>query len=448
MEFSLRRTYYNRCNPDEPLDPGDERNVDIDEETTEARGIRWVDALAEKIELSDAPATVFFSGLRGTGKSTELRRLAQRLERTDRAHLLPVHINAEDVLDLSATVDVPDILIAIVQGVDTAVLKKEKSSSKPLTESRPQRLWHWLTQTNVAVDSAGVDSSGAQVVLGFKTTPSRRQVMREYVAARMTTFIQMVHQELEELRDRAKKLGYSGIVVLLDSLEKLRGVSTTWRDVLESAESIFKDGAPYLDLPVHVLYTVPPAVLLRVNIPVEFLPMIKLFDRKGKKAEAGFSAAREILRKRIPDNHMNEIFGAQNREHRAAQIIQWSGGYPREMIRLLQICVQKPDLDEALFLRLMGMAGDIYRRTVVESAYPVLAKIAVERADLRIFDEGQRELFDVLLQNNIILRYQNDVTWVDVHPAVKDMAGVQDEIRKLEGKLEQERGSASRKGKD
>jgi hypothetical protein len=288
MELSLRRTYESRCNPDEPLDPGDERNVDIDEETTEARGIRWVDALAEKIELSEKPATVFFSGLRGTGKSTELRRLAQR----------------------------------------------------------------------------------------------------------------------------------------------------------------FKDGAPYLDLPVHVLYTVPPAVMLRVNIPVEFLPMIKLFDRKGEKAEAGFSAAREILRKRIPDNHMNEVFGAQNREHRAAQIIQWSGGYPREMIRLLQICVQKPDLDEALFLRLMGMAGDIYRRTVVESAYPVLAKIAVERADLRIFDEGQRELFDVLLQNNIILRYQNDVTWVDVHPAVKDMAGVQDEIKKLEGKLEQERGPASRKGKD
>ena len=68
---------YNRCNPDIALEPGDELYIDLD-----ARGVRghdWVERLAAPIDLAAGPTIQLFTGLPGSGKSTELRRLVQRL---------------------------------------------------------------------------------------------------------------------------------------------------------------------------------------------------------------------------------------------------------------------------------------------------------------------------------------------------------------------------------
>ena len=83
IEWKLRETYANRCNPDEPLRPDDERNVDIDELNPDARGVSVVDTIAERIEISKSPVCELFSGLPGSGKSTELRRLVVSLTRVN-----------------------------------------------------------------------------------------------------------------------------------------------------------------------------------------------------------------------------------------------------------------------------------------------------------------------------------------------------------------------------
>ena len=59
MDFKTRKTYYNRCDPFEPLDPEDARNVDPDDlGSTPVRGDNWVERLASAIELSDKPVRV------------------------------------------------------------------------------------------------------------------------------------------------------------------------------------------------------------------------------------------------------------------------------------------------------------------------------------------------------------------------------------------------------
>ena len=56
MDFKVKRKYYNLCDPQESLGPSDPRNVDIDNlDTGLARGINWVDRLANKIEFSEKP---------------------------------------------------------------------------------------------------------------------------------------------------------------------------------------------------------------------------------------------------------------------------------------------------------------------------------------------------------------------------------------------------------
>ena len=59
-----------------------------------------------------------------------------------------------------------------------------------------------------------------------------------------------------------------------------------------------------------------------------------------------------------------------------------------------------------------------------------LARVHDEKR-LIIDTDGHRETVDLMLQNNIVLRYQNDDPWVDLHPAVRDMPNVVAEIAQL-----------------
>ncbi len=78
MDIQTRRRLYSLCR-DEPLAPGDPRNVDFDQRGPSVRGVSWVERLAAPVELSDRPTRQFITGLPGSGKSTELQRLEAHL---------------------------------------------------------------------------------------------------------------------------------------------------------------------------------------------------------------------------------------------------------------------------------------------------------------------------------------------------------------------------------
>jgi hypothetical protein len=431
MDFNTRRRYYNRCRPDEPLTPDDERNVDID--GFGVRGQRWVDGLASRIELSDKPVFQLFTGLPGSGKSTELRRLAQRLQRRDGAHLLPVLVDAETSVDLANPVDIPEILASILLCTEKEVLQVEgRGVEDALQEGYLSRLWNWLTTTDVELQKAefAVPAAG-KLVVELKTRPTLRQRVRETIAAHLTKFLTDVGTELKALERRACDQGYRGLIVIFDSLEKLRGVSTNWNEVLNSAERMFAAGAPYLRLPVHVLYTIPTALVLRRVEQVMFLPMIELHDRERKPFEPGMQAARELVRLRVPDDVLEQLLG-EHFEKRIRELIEWSGGYPRELVRLLQaaFAVATQPVPEHDLKRIINELKDAYRRTVPAEAFAWLARVELERY-LTIKDDSHRPAADLMLSNNAVLRYLNDDEWYELHPAVRDIPGVVEEREKL-----------------
>jgi hypothetical protein len=428
MRFEQVRAIYNRCNPDEPLDPDDERYVDVDEH--DVRGAQWSRKLARQIELSDGPVCQLFTGLRGTGKSTELRRLAARL--VAKRNLLPVLIDADDVLDLTTDIDVSDVLAMILLHTERAVLGAEdKNEAAALKDGPVRRLLTWFSHTDVELKKLelGGDLKGVstKVELDFKTNPTVRQRVRTVVAEHLSTFVRFLHDELKILEARARKLQRSGIVVIFDSLEKLRGTSLTWKQVLESAERIFTNGAPYLQLPVHVLYTIPPALTQRMSDPVSFLPMIKVRAADGTPNEAGFRAIYELIAKRISFSDLEAMFGAGQVEPRIRELAEWSGGYPREVLRTLQGLLELDDfpITQKTLERQLHRAGNTYRSIVYNSgAMPWLGTVARTKK-LITANDAEREAAELFLTNNVILRYLNDDEWFDVHPSV---AGL-DELR-------------------
>jgi hypothetical protein len=434
MDPRDQRTYYNRCRPDEPLKPDDARNVDLD--AYDVRGRSWAETLARRIGFAVAddaveePACEFFTGLPGSGKSTEILRLARLLQ--ERSNLLVVRIDAQEVLDLTERIDVSDIRVAIWHHAERAVLQAEgRSGDDALKEGPLDRLGQLLTRLKPG-GKAELGVPGAKLALEMKLQPSLRQEVQKRVAAHLATFLREADYELVLLKDRAKRCGKAGLVVLFDSLEKLRGISSNFEQVLESAERLFSGGAPYLKLPVHALYTLPPALILRLRVPVQFMPMIKLWHQDGTPFPPGAHAARKLIAQRVPEAQLAEFFGAENRdvlEDRLHRLIQWSAGYPRELVRLLQNAILDAPLNEATFRRLLGQAGDDYRRVVATSDLELLARVA-QHGTLTPESDAERLLADRLLTSNVVLCYQNDSQWFGLHPAVRELPGLAETIER------------------
>jgi hypothetical protein len=198
---------------------------------------------------------------------------------------------------------------------------------------------------------------------------------------------------------------------------------------------VFSDGAPHLRLPIHVLYTVPPALVSRRRFAdVKFMPMIKLHrhpNAGGGRSQEGYDAAMELLLQRVPEQDLAVVFGAKT-EERVEQLIEWSGGYPRELVRLLQQSLSSPTipLTDSEFRRLLNEVGDQYRRLIPADAFPWLGRVAVEHY-LTLETEAQRQTADLMLTNNVVLRYLNDEEWFDLHPSIRLIPGVAKAIEQL-----------------
>lgn len=433
MDFQQRKRLYNLSRPDEPLEPDDPRNVDFDVLPKEVRGRSWRGALADEIELSDRPVCFLVAGLPGSGKSTELKRLARRLAGSNSSGLLPVFVDAEDLLDLTSSIDISDVVTAILYESERAVLAAEgKDSAAAQQEGYLQRFWTWLKNTDVEIGKGNFAiGGGSSLSVELKTRPSLRQRVRSAVSGHLTQFLVDARAEMKRLDERATAAGHGGLLVIFDSLEKLRGTTSAWYDVLDSAEVFFRKGVPNLELPVHIIFTVPTALLTRIP-KIRLLPMLKLCTREGVAYEPGIAAARMLIDRRVPAAALVAIFGPAA-EARVRQMIVWSGGYPRELIRLLQAAIRDAaagPLSEESFQRLFAQLVETFRVLVTEDVIPWLATVSQKRF-MTVQNEDHRLAADRMLQNNVILYYSNSQGWHDLHPAVYENPDLQAALKAL-----------------
>jgi hypothetical protein len=437
MDFETQRHYYGQCEPREFLKADDRRYVAVDEIGDEAHRVRgedWSGKLARHISLAPKPVCDLLTGLPGSGKSTELRRAAARLEKD--SNYLTVVIDAEELIDLSNPIDVPDLIIAILYETERAVLRAEGKDEKTAgNDSFLGRIKNFFSGITIEGKlSGGIEiPGGPKLAAEMKFQPSLREKIRQGAATRIKKFLEEARGDLSIFNARAEALQRKGIVVIFDSLEKLRGLTINYDEVLQSAERVFQGGAPYLQLPIHVLYTVPAELISRRRFDdIEIMPMIKLQTREGEKFQPGFDAARKIVTRRIPPDVLAELLG-DDMEKRLDEMITWSGGYPRELVRMLQSVVggETFPLSEHAFRRVLNEISDQYSDSIQSSAYPWLARVALDKK-LDKEDDKHRRTADHMLASNAVLRYLNDSAWYDLHPAVRALPGVQAEISKLE----------------
>lgn len=422
---------------DAPIEPkNDKRYFDFYAAKGQPRGADPVENLQTVIALSETETTCqLFSGFRGTGKTTELKRLQAQLEA---AGFVVVFVAGAEVLHLHQPLEITDLLVSVAAGV--AGEAERLSGQDPATRSLASKIADFFTGTNVNLTEIGVgvgaDAGPVKVnVAQLKLQLSRNPAFKARIQGALRGRLPELLQQFGHFMAGAKallgpRLGGRSPVILVDDLEKIRGTGADQDIVQTSMEQVFAqfDRALHIE-GWHAVWTAPPYLQL-MNATLEnlydgcfVLPMVRLWERDTarSKDEDGFFATRRCMRRR---GNVDSLFMS---EDLFDELIWASSGHLRDLLRLLQDAVREAfkqadpsvPLNESKVRRIVEEYEMACRNAVYDEDLPWLARVG-EKRSLRLSDPSMLTRVSKLLDTAVVMTYRNGDTWVDVsRPAQK-----------------------------
>ncbi|MCK6590973.1 MAG: AAA family ATPase [Polyangiaceae bacterium] len=378
-----------------------------------------VQRLFDTIDFSEVQSVQLVAGFRGTGKTTEFSRLEKRLWESG-YHV--IRVDLDEYVDMHSAVDIRDFLLILAGAIsDQLTSERLLGEEKGLEKSFWERMRGFIPTPKEVTAKAVV----ADVKLALRSDPSFRGQIREKLSGKLAELSGQVrdfHQDV--LKALAQKEGREvRLVVILDSLEHLRGTGDTADDIRRSVEELFLTHANRISLPdTHMVLSVPAFLELRgdnlaaqfVNGAIQAWPAYQVRNRKGARTDVVDRMIQLVERRGdwrhiLPDQPALE------------QIIVASGGYLRDLLNMLV---------EALHLASHGISSDAAEKiiNVARRAYlplykdeiDVLRRVA-ERQNLQSINVEEHDYVLRFLDAGLILCYLNDDYWYDVHPLVRNV---------------------------
>lgn len=413
---------------EEALPAGDPRYVD----TTTARGSeKTFTRLARKFgwdpvsEAFFAPAEkhVLFFGHIGSGKTTELRRYAEKLNDSKRFYV--VEVDALAKLDRN-NLQYTEALMAMAE----SLLEQMNKDGYRLADNELKPVRDWFAKSvNTKSDNSelsaelktGLEAGGgipglvklfAGFTAAFKTGSSQKKEWREEIRNRFTTLADAFNQLIRSAEAQLKKQARAErVLFLVDGTDKLRGQDTQQFFVQDAEQLLAIQTLAIYTAPLELKYDGRMGGKLDADI---VLPMIKLFERNGQRGEAGWEALTKLLLLRAD----RSLFST---DEDVAALVEHSGGHPRELLKLIKLCCEFADdqIDTTVVQRAIAQLAAEYRYFLKPADYALLANI-----DATPEQGGNDEAAQHLLHRLALMQY-NDGTWRRSHPVVRTLEGYQ-----------------------
>lgn len=392
-----------------------------------------IELLERGVEWSGSSSAQLLSGFRGTGKSTELRRLRDRLRGLG---YVVVIADIEDYLNTTVPIDVTDFLMFLAGAFGDALVEEGVLSPTDLDGGfweRAARLARRVEAGELTLSAEAepealgtkVGKVGAEFKLGLKEDPSFRAMLQKRLAGHLGSLVKEVHAWFAHCRARVHAARGTGarVALLIDSIEHIRGTWVTANEVQSSVETLFVGHADKLLLPdLHVVYTVPPWLKIRAGGigtlygGCQTLPAIKVYE-KGSSApfEPGIQTFEAVVARR---GDWQRLLGTRER---LVALVTKSGGHLRDLFKLVQEVLLRtsvlPARDHAIESALSAVKRDMLP-VADEHATWMAHIIRSQRASLA---EAQK-LPDLarFLDTHQVLGYRNGDEWFDVHPLIVD----------------------------
>ncbi|MFH1136328.1 MAG: ATP-binding protein [Pseudomonadota bacterium] len=422
----------------EPLDPDDPRFVSTEKARGDFSISRQLKAFGvdpETNTLRFEPERVYsiFCGHRGCGKSTELRRLHRRLNQPSLFFVVFLDV----LVDLDPNnLQYSDALMAMAKRLFARLIEEQIPIKQVFLVNLQTWFGERIEQHDDVRDFAIELKAGFQVETGLpwlaklfagitnalKTNSTHKETLRRIVKNSFTEFSSAFNMLIRAAEaavqdaDQGRK-----ILFIVDGSDRLSS---------EDARRFFVDDVYQLQhIESNFIYCAPISLIYEgIQVQNAFndkivLPMIKLHDQDGGvKIPAGYDALRKLIFRRADKT----LFDSRRT---VDYLIEYSGGSPRELLRLLHYTYQNADNDKfdrpAAEKAVRQLAVD-YRRILDHDDYPLLCRIdrAGEEANS---DQARRLLFNLAL-----LEYNS--FWWKSHPVIRTLPAYQHCLEGLDGK--------------
>ena len=391
--------------------------------------------IKQALDWADTPGCYLFSGHRGAGKTTELRRLKEQLAGSD---IAVFYCNVEDYLDLNDPQKVQtELIFAALAGLGDAL--RQKYGKNVLQESIWERINNTLQAKvdltpKLTIPGSG---SGAEIEFSLRENNSFKQKLIRFAeeSSQFDKEVQTFSADLCKLI-REKEPEKQKILLIVDSLERLSAPRGEEKILFDSLKNLFFNHPERLNLSgINLIYTVPPYIdpvlpNLRAHYTDTFyLPNFKVIHKPEAGEQAtenaeGIAKMVDIVQRRAAN--WKDYLSPTVLEHLA-----WlSGGNITRYFSLIRLLLKKAALATMDF-PVSDLASNAVKQAISEEASPLQWLIAEDRRWLKLIRQSggqfpeeikhlETDLPSIirLFDHSLVLNYQNGERWYQAPPIV------------------------------
>ena len=380
-----------------------------------------INDLARQIAWDQGGGTYLFTGQRGTGKSTELRRLRRDLQAQGCTVFL---LDMSSYLLETEPIEIGDFVISLMGALSDEVEK--------LYQVAPAGRSYWQRAVDFMHTEVAVKEFSAQgLKLELKGNPTFKEKIQAASRNNLSALVRDARNFVLEVCELVQALDGAGrkIVLIADSVERLRGVNADGaKKVFDSAVALFSGNPDNLKFPpLHVVYSVPPYLsALTANLSalyssqMVFLASAHVFetpaaDKSRQPSARGLDALRRMVSQRYAN--WEAVLSAPQLDRLALA----TGGDIRDFFRLIAACLVKAS-NPALGLPVSDQVLTDVENAMRREMLPIpdedkdwLKEIATtKQAELKTMD--RLSTLGRYFDTRLVLNYRNGSDWYDVHP--------------------------------
>ncbi|WP_375468751.1 P-loop NTPase fold protein [uncultured Nostoc sp.] len=415
------------CNV-EPLEGAEMERYYVD--LSAVRKTSAIDSVSTILDFQEPAdfSTILFTGHRGCGKSTELKRIQNQWEK--QYHVIYLEVNEEtDINDANYT----DLYLIVIKQVEFELRKLGLNFDSKLL----QNFESWFKDITKETEETVEKSVSIQGEATLKAeAPFIAKLMVKLLAQikgsdkQKTTIRQILEKDLSRLKAdinlllgdayvklRKKFPEYKGLLIIFDNMDRVPPTI---------AEHLFFDYAAQLqELDCTIIYTVPISVLCSPKNPLNqfdgnphIVPMVNIYEFERDRCDlnynqTGLEAVASVIEKRVD---IDAVFESRQQ---LLDLAKASGGHVRQLMQMMRTACQTastrkhPKIIAEDIIYAVKQQQFSFERFIPEEHYAFLAQVCITK-NVSKDDIGQLMLF-----NTSVLEYNGDKRWNYPNPVVK-----------------------------
>ena len=415
------------CNV-EPLE-----GVDMERYYVDLSAVRKTSAIEQVSQILDFQEptdfrTILFTGHRGCGKSTELKRIQKQWE--EQYHVIYLEVNEEtDINDARYT----DLYLIVIKQVefelrklglkfDTKLLENFESWFKDITKETEETVERSVSiegEATLKPEAPFIAKLMVKLLAQIKGSDKQKTTIRQTLEKDLSRLKADINLLLGDayVKLRKKFPQYKGLLIIFDNMDRVPPTI---------AEHLFFDYAPQLqELDCTIIYTVPISVLCSPKNPLNqfdgnphIVPMVDIYQLERDRCDlnynqTGLEAIASVIEKRVD---IDAVFESRQE---LLDLAKASGGHVRQLMQMIQTaCLtastrKHPKIIAEDIIYAVKQQQFSFERFIPEEHYAFLAQVCITK-NVSKDDIGQLMLF-----NTSVLEYNGDKRWNYPNPVVK-----------------------------